>query len=491
MRLGSLSSKPSESTRLGFDMRIRDFGPIKNASISLRPLTIFIGGNDLGKSYAAMLAHSVVSTGRGLGRAAHLLDQSSRGMKNSKSLLDDFEKVLDDLKSRGEVELPPLLVAQLSRLCIDEYRVRLQSEIVRNFGSALSDLTRLGTDHFSMSLKVGKNNIMSYKNGRLTLNSMPKFGIVLKLSKAPAMSDTFHFAWRDDTLHCTIEDEIARMSNARHLFAYLYEDLRFAILRQALAPLPRHSRYFPAARSGILQAHRVITSNIVRNAPYAGIEDIHVPRLSGVVSDFVSSIIDMHPIRGTHHDIGTQIENDIFGGHIEMKYTDPGTIPEIIYKRSAMNVPIHRTSSTISELAPFTLHLKHRLEEHGVLIIEEPEAHLHPRNQSLLAQHIVKLVRDGANIIITTHSSALFESVSQYLQASRLRPEERENAFGRKDLYLREDEVAPHLFKMDGDGGSVVERIGMSKEDGITQEEFVREDQLLNETNLRIEEHSN
>ena len=490
MSLARLSPEPAESTRLNFDMSISDFGPIKRAAISLRPLTVFIGGNDMGKSYAAMLAHSVVSTGRGLGRPPYLLNHSSHATQNLEKIWDGLEKALALLKSTGEAKCPPRLAAQVARSCVDEYRMRLDHEIARNFGSALSELARSGTDHFSMALKADGRSIMSYRKGGLTLKSMSKFGITLELSKAATFHDEFDFEWKNGTLNCVVGKGIAEMSNTRHLSSYLYENLKMAILRHAVEGIPSHSRYFPAARSGILQAHRVIASNIVRNAPYVGIEDIHVPRLSGVVSDFVSSIIDTHPIRGAHHDTGMQIENDIFGGHIRLKYTDPGTIPEIVYKHSEVDVPIHRTSSTISELAPFTLHLKHRVDGHGMLIIEEPEAHLHPRNQSRLAGHIVRLVRDGANIIITTHSSTLFESISQYLRASHMEPEGRKNAFGRDDLYLLEDEVAPHLFKMGDEGGSVVERINMSAEDGIEQEEFVREDRLLNETNLRIEAHS-
>lgn len=98
-------------------------------------------------------------------------------------------------------------------------------------------------------------------------------------------------------------------------------------------------------------------------------------------------------------------------------------------------------------------------------------------------------MREGASIIITTHSSALFESASQYLRASRLRPEGRKNALGGEDLYLREDEVAPYVFRADGDGGSVAERIDLLAEDGIEQEAFVKEDRLMNEASLRIEEN--
>ena len=490
MKEGDLPPESAGSVRLSFDMLINDFGPIKKAAISLRPLTIFIGGNDMGKSYAAMLAHSFMSAERGTGRRAYALARSAIEAKNSEKMLVKLEKVLGGLVHADKVECPPRLAAQITRSCIDEYMVRLQREIIRNFGSPLSELTRSGADHFSIALKYGNRRIMSYKNNRLAVNSMPKFNITFESSNDVYPASIFRAERLNDNLHCFVEkDFVADLSDDRRLLSYLYTKLKFEMLQQAVAGIPSRSRYFPAARSGILQAHRVIASNVVKNAPYAGIEDIHVPRLSGVVSDFVSDIIDMQPTRGDHHDIGSRIENDIFGGSVRLKYADPGTIPEIFCERSTVTVPIHRTSSTISELAPFTLHLKHRAEGRGVLIIEEPEAHLHPRNQSLLAGHIVKLVREGANVIITTHSSTLFESASQYLRASRLQPEGRKNALGGEDLYLREDEIAPYIFKADGEGGSIVERIELSAEDGIEQEAFVKEDRLLNETNLRIEEN--
>ena len=40
-------------------IEIKDFGPICKGEIELKPLTIFIGPNNSGKSYAAMLIHSL------------------------------------------------------------------------------------------------------------------------------------------------------------------------------------------------------------------------------------------------------------------------------------------------------------------------------------------------------------------------------------------------------------------------------------------------
>jgi len=486
MILAGHRQRADEPAGLHLDMLISDFGPIKKAAISLRPLTIFIGPNNTGKSYAAMLAHSAMSAARGIGPSLYSLTRSARRQKALESTLSEMEKALAALRSTGEVKCPPKLANSLTRSCTEWYNTSLQNEIVRNFGSGLRELVRSGTSHFSLSLKNKSGRTVSYKKGRLALTPMPKFDMRFRLSPDVDGVQITHAEHDGNMLYCDIASDVARMRTPRSSVMWLYSELQSSLLRHILAGIPGRSDYFPAARSGILQAHRMITSNIVRNAPYAGIEDIHVPRLSGVVSDFVSAIIDMHPYRGIHHDAGSRIESDIFAGHVHLKYRDPDSVPEIVYERSKVTVPIHRASSTISELAPLTLYLKHATAR-GVIVIEEPEAHLHPHNQAVLAGHIVRLVRGGANIIITTHSAPLFEAISQYLQAGPLPPRDRKNALGHEDLYLGEHEVAPHLFKQ-GAGGSVVEPVDMSAKEGIEQEEFIREDRLLSENNMRLVE---
>ena len=471
---------------LHLDMAINDFGPIKRATISLRPLTIFIGPNNTGKSYAAMLAHSAMSTAHGIGSSLYRPARSPRGQKALERAPGELEITLTALRSTGEAKCPPKLTDNLVRSCTRWYGAALKSEIVRNFGSGLPELARSGTDHFSLSLKSKGGRTISYGKKGIALAPVPKFDMRFRLSPDVDAVRMAPAERGGNTLYCYIGNDMARMRAPRSPAAWLYPKLQSALLRHMLAGIPGRSDYFPAARSGILQAHRVIASNIVRNAPCAGVEGIHVPRLSGVASDLVSAIIDMHPRRGIHHDVGSGIESDIFAGHVNLRYRYPDAVPEVVYERSKVAVPIHRTSSTISELAPLTLHLKHAAV-HGVITIEEPEAHLHPRNQVLLAGHIVRLVRCGVSVIITTHSAPLFEAISQYLQAGPLRPKDRKGALGHEDLYLDEREVAPQLFKQ-GDGGSVVEPVAMSATEGIEQEEFIKEDRLLSENTMRLEE---
>lgn len=41
---------------------IKNFGPIKQAEISITPLTIFIGPNSSGKSFSTVLIHSLLNS---------------------------------------------------------------------------------------------------------------------------------------------------------------------------------------------------------------------------------------------------------------------------------------------------------------------------------------------------------------------------------------------------------------------------------------------
>jgi len=47
------------ANELKSEIEIQNFGPLRDGVIEIKPLTIFIGPNNSGKSYGALLIHSL------------------------------------------------------------------------------------------------------------------------------------------------------------------------------------------------------------------------------------------------------------------------------------------------------------------------------------------------------------------------------------------------------------------------------------------------
>jgi predicted ATPase len=257
-----------------------------------------------------------------------------------------------------------------------------------------------------------------------------------------------------------------------------------SLLKGVLAPC----YYLPAARSGILQGHKALTASIVRKIPFAGIEELEIPSFPGVVADFLSSVIALPERKGRLFKLSQELEEELLKGEIEAKSLEGKySYPEIKYRFHELELPLHRASSSVSELAPLILYLKYYVEPGSVLIIEEPEAHLHPENQRLLAKYLVRLVRSGVHVLVTTHSDYLLEQLNNFILLSRLKPEKRKEQGYREDDYLIPDEVAVYVFYYDEESkGYRVRKAEVSEEEGIPQDEFLRVDEALYGEALRI-----
>ena len=216
---------------------------------------------------------------------------------------------------------------------------------------------------------------------------------------------------------------------------------------------------------------------------------MEVRPLSGVVADFISGLLTLDT---THHtkelyEVAEFLENKIAKGKIYLDATGGVPYPEIAYETQGQKFRMHRVSSMVSELAPLILYLKHRLAPGDLLIFEEPESHLHPANQRALAHAIVKMVRKGVKVMITTHSDYFLSQLGNFVRLSAL-PEERAKRGYDEDDYLNPEDVGCYLFAWDDEeGGSVVQELEVSAADGIVEDEFYSVDEAMYDEYIELE----
>ena len=183
--------------------------------------------------------------------------------------------------------------------------------------------------------------------------------------------------------------------------------------------------YLPAARSGIMQSHRVIASSLVNRATSGGLTPLEIPTFSGVVADFMQQLILYEESEVLNEEIirlAEVIESDVIAGQILMKPT-PSGYPEFLYRPHEMGeeVRLTRAASMVSELAPVVLFLRGGIRSGDMLIIEEPEAHLHPGAQTEIALTLAGLVRAGVSVVVTTHSDWLLKEIANLIRIGELK----------------------------------------------------------------------
>ena len=104
------------------------------------------------------------------------------------------------------------------------------------------------------------------------------------------------------------------------------------------------------------------------------------------------------------------------------------------------------------------MYLRYYVSPGDLLIIDEPEAHLHPSRQVDLINEIAGWVRAGIRVILTTHSDWVLEALSNLVAESQLEESPilkvaEGQAGTEKSAGLRKEDVGFWLFEQGKRGG--------------------------------------
>jgi len=127
----------------------------------------------------------------------------------------------------------------------------------------------------------------------------------------------------------------------------------------------------------------------------------------------------------------------------------------ILDKARKMKITLERVPSGFREIATLVYVIKYSLEPGHLLMVEEPEAHLHPNAQSILIRALSRLIPYGIRVVMTTHSIHVLDEVNSLVKLSRLSPSEREKLNYLSDEGLKPENVAIYMVNVFGEVTSV------------------------------------
>jgi len=406
--------------------------------------------------------------------------------------LSDFINKNSDLKKGKEIIIPKELIeAMYDKISEEIYEKKLSKEIGISYACSLKDLIRIGKKSFSLKVNFNSYDFrLIFKKNKLKIKEHQNLDIKIKIKTYKKQRSIFKSEENDKELFIKIADELLKDKSEMHFMLIELTEIIFDFcLSKILEHIPFPCFYLPAARSGILQGHRMLAASIVKKSPQVGIERLEIPKFSGVVSDFISTVIMLPEEKGQFYKLAKEFEKELIKGEILVKTFGEYPYPEIKYKFQDTEIPLHRSSSTVSELAPLFLYLKYVIEPGCILIIEEPEAHLHPENQRILAKFLVKLLRKNVNIIITTHSEYLVDQLSSFILLSKIEPRKRRERYKySEEDFLKPDEISSYVFKYDKrTGGSRITEVEITEQEGISQGEFLKIHEALYEESFKLQ----
>lgn len=346
-------------------LHIKKLGKIRDAEIVISPLTIFYGDSGLGKSYLAMLVYYFY---------AILWDKSTRFTEFFKEKGFVYKKMVSSF--RGEGVALRFSKKELERWMAQDALVHLRY-LLKN-----DDLD--GDFSVELPQTIDEEIEFRYKEELTGLVNEDDVSIILS-----SKSVDFRVGNKDNN---DIIDDV-RSPFAFLLGVELIESLfgKFDDFRNAFC--------LPPSRGLLLTENVFAKTGLVNDF---SLQKYRLEKANELKQDVSNYLIDlMHQI----------LEGDV-------RQSENG---EYSYYTHDYRMPLSAAAASIREIAPLFMIASKTNVSKISLLFEEPEAHLHPLKQRMIADVVSAFVSSGASLQITTHSDYFLRRLNELILMSKLK----------------------------------------------------------------------
>ena len=337
-------------------VRIDQLGRIRDSEILVSPLMVFSGESGLGKSYLALLCHYFFELLINTSRLNHFFVDNNI----------DFNVLSKDFKDSGTA-------LEIKKQDLEAWMAKDAILYLRYM---------LGYDGISGQIEI----------------TLPE-----------SIPDTMAFTYKNELTGLVDKEEIYTILSLGNLRFRIQEKTQFDE-----SPFAFLLRFVMI--DYIFGNYQMLDSTFVLPPSRGPILTEQIIPTTGMYSEFLSDMAGLNRIKprpDTASEIVLKLFRTILEGEVNKEETT------YIYTTNDASMPVSAAAASIREIAPLQILAKKQDVSRCAILVEEPEAHLHPLKQRMMADIIGALSHNGAIMQITTHSDYFLRRLNELIMFAK------------------------------------------------------------------------
>lgn len=340
-------------------VKINKLGRVANSSIEIAPLMIFSGESGMGKSYLALLAHYFFD----------VLILSDRVKRLEGFFVEygyDYNEMVKGFQEAGEALSvnKQQLEQWMAKDAINYLRFMLNSDKLE------------GEIEVTLPSTIGEDMPISYNVTQAGLMDNESKDVMLTMGQ-----------------------------------------IGFRVSQSAINDVSPYASIFSAYLTQCLYGHIYAIRSTFNMPPSRGpVLSENVTGNSGMYKDFIADVNYMNNVLPNSQLVPEQLMEQL---HTIMEGDVKKEDGKYVYMTDGVNMPISAAASSIREIAPLQLLASKVSMSQTAILIEEPEAHLHPNKQRMMADVVGCLRKTGAYVHLTTHSDYFLRRINELILFQR------------------------------------------------------------------------
>jgi energy-coupling factor transporter ATP-binding protein EcfA2 len=458
----------------------RNLGVINEAEIDLKPLTVFVGPNNSGKTW---LAYALAGIFGSYGFVQYLKAYTEE--EGVPRIYPSLDNAVERVLTSGSATIDLVQFAEeYGEIYLNNVARFAQSWMPKFMSTREASFEHLAVSvHLAETKKVLLERILNYFLRR-EISGIPQKPL-LSIRKKRGERDLYVYT----SSEYTSEEQIAKQLPPDVIREQLVRGT-LEILHRSLYP---YVYVLPTERTTFITF--LFERGVASEEP-GSMKELSLPeqnRKAGIapVGNFLFMLYSLfknelegkaqrekdakdNPKIKEYIQLAELLEKHILGGEVEFSQPELQGMPhaqvdparELLFQPTQdSRLEVSIASSMVKELSPLVLYLRYLAKPGELLVIDEPEMNLHPEAQAKMTELLAMLVNAGLNILVTTHSPYLVDHLTNLIKAADVENKESirdEFYLKRTDAFISKDKVSVYLF----DQGRATKAMG---EDGVIE----------------------